>query len=370
MLLACAQDMPIDGSLSRAVGDWSGLLVAAEYHGLAPLLHAKLSASSEIPEDAAGILRAAYLDSVKRGLFLTGRLLVLLDRFEAAGIRVVPLKGPALAEMLYPDPALRPFSDLDLLIGRQDVPAALRLLEGEGYRLAPHLARLPLRSLMRLEGEAIVRSGSGGQVDLKWETAPADYPFRFDTEVLWRSLRPVRLAGREVAVLAPESLMLFLCVHGAKHMWSRLQWLGDVARLVQTGPDWTAVMALAAETRCERPVLLGLLLAHDLLDAPVPEAILGRARSERRVVSHARKAADRLYRAEPSEPSGVELTVFNAGLAERPWQKVRHYAALLKAPTEAELEVIALPSQLFFLYYPLRAGRLLRKYLGHSGSRL
>ena len=114
---------------------------------------------------------------------------------------------------------------------------------------------------------------------------------------------------------------------------------------------------------------MGLLLAHDLLDAPVPTEILSRARAEWRVVSHARKAAERIYRAEPSEPSSVQLTAFNAGLAERPWQKVRHYAALLKAPTEAELEVIALPSHLFFLYYPLRAGRLLWKYARRGSGR-
>ncbi len=83
--------------------------------------------------------------------------------------------------------------------------------------------------------------------------------------------------------------MLFLCVHGAKHMWSRLMWLGDVGRLAQAGVDWTAVMKLASETRCERPVLLGLLLANDLLDAPVPEDILERARGERVVTAHARQ---------------------------------------------------------------------------------
>jgi len=352
-----------------AVTNWPSLIEAAEYHGLTPLLHAKLSSCPGIPEEITLRLRDAYLESAKRGLFLTARLLVLLDHFADAGIQSVPLKGPVLAEALYPDPALRPFSDLDLLVHERYVPAALRLLRGEGYQLAPHLEQLPPKALMRLGGDLILRSAQGGQADLKWETAPSDYPFRFDAELLWRSLRPARLAGSPVAALSPECLMLFLCVHGAKHMWSRLMWLGDVRRLVQAGVDWTAVMKLASETRCERPVLMGLLLAHDLLDAPVPEDILERARGERVVTGHARHVAERLYRAEPCEPSSWELTAFNASLAERPRQMIRHYAALLKAPTEAELEWIALPSHLFFLYYPLRAARLLWKYLARLGSR-
>jgi hypothetical protein len=135
-----------------------------------------------------------------------------------------------------------------------------------------------------------------------------------------------------------------------------------VGRLAQKSLDWEAAMALAEETRCGRPVLLGLLLAHDLLDAPVPGAILERARNDPRVAAHARRVAGRLERAEACEPSSAELTAFNASLAQHWVQKARHYAALLKAPTEAELEMLALPEQLFILYYPLRAGRMVWKY--------
>jgi len=160
-------------------------------------------------------------------------------------------------------------------------------------------------------------------------------------------------------------LLLFLCVHGAKHMWSRLQWLGDVARIVRTQPAWADALELATEARCVRPVLLGLLLAHDLLAAPVPEAILERARSAEPVASLARQVTLRLNRIPPVEPESLEITTFNARMAERTWDKARHYAALLKAPTEAELEWLPLPEKLFFLYYPLRAARMAWKYSAH-----
>ena len=68
----------------------------------------------------------------------------------------------------------------------------------------------------------------------------------------------------------------------------------------------------------------------------------------------------------PVEPQSWELTSFNAQMAERTTDKVRHYAAVLKAPTERELELLSLPRALFLLYYPLRAARLAFKY----GSRL
>jgi len=280
LLIYCAR---ADAANSNHVGllvqnglDWEALAEAAEYHGLAPILHCALDRACPelVPETVARRLRDCYRDSAKRNLILTRTLLALLDAFEREGIAMVPLKGPALAESLYPDPVLRPFSDLDLLVRKDDVPAALELLAREGYRLGAHLARLRMRTLLSLQFEVLLRQEHVAQVDLQWEIGLGDYPFCFDAEILWRSLMRSRIAGREVAGLSAESLMLFLCVHGAKHVWSRLHWIGDVARLVCTRPDWAGTLKLATEAGCIRPLLVGLLLAQELLEAPVPEADL------------------------------------------------------------------------------------------------
>jgi hypothetical protein len=363
---ACADPVDLDrvGVLIQEKLKWDALAEAAEYHGLAPILYsaANRSCPELVPETVVRHLRNCYRDSAKRNLIFTAKLLALLDAFEAEGIAVVPLKGAALAESLYSDPVSRPFSDLDLLVRKQDVPAALRVLTRAGYRLGAHLARLPMQTLLSLQFEVLLRQEQTAPVDLQWEIGRADYPFCFDMEILWRSLGRSQIAGREVPSLSPEGLLLFLCVHGAKHVWSRLQWLGDVARLARAQPDWTGTLELATGAGCERPLLLGLLLAHKLLDASVPEAILGRARRAEPVQRLARQVVLRLNRIPPAEPESLEITTFNARLAERTWKKVRHYAALLKAPTEVELELLPLPERLFFLYYPLRAARLALKY--------
>ena len=224
------------------------------------------------------------------------------------------------------------------------------------------MERLPLRLLLRLNRELFFRRPRMADVDLQWETGPAHYPFRIKPEILWRSLGRTQMAGREVPCLSPEALLLFLCVHGTKHMWSRLQWLGDIARLVRKPLDWDVVLQLAEVARCMRPLLLGLLLAHELLDVTVPEGLLARARATQAVQARAREVTLRLMRIQPTEPQSWELTAFNARMAERNWDKARHYAALLKAPTDQELERLLLPERLFFLYYPLRVARLARKY--------
>src|SRR5438034_733317 len=81
-------------------------------------------------------------------------------------------------------------------------------------------------------------------------------------------------------LLRPGTLMVALCAHGAKHHWQRLSWLCDIERLARTpGFDWQSAARDAAALRCAPALLLGCLLAADLLDAPVPANVLEGARS-------------------------------------------------------------------------------------------
>src|SRR5262249_8025014 len=56
-----------------------------------------------------------------------------LSAFAAAGVPVATLKGPVLAERIYPACVLRPSVDLDLLVASRDIYRAAAVLEGMGY---------------------------------------------------------------------------------------------------------------------------------------------------------------------------------------------------------------------------------------------
>ena len=67
----------------------------------------------------------------------------------AEGIDVIPLKGPVLAEAVYPDAALRPFSDLDLLVRPADRSARRRRPARARLRAAGRRALLGFRHRLR-----------------------------------------------------------------------------------------------------------------------------------------------------------------------------------------------------------------------------
>ena len=263
-------------TLLRQDLDWAYLVGAAQAHGTAPLLYWHLTrlGPDAIPAPIRGDLRQWFHANACHNLLLTDELLRLLRLFTAHRVRVVPFKGPTLAAYAYGNLALRQFIDLDLLVSPPDLPRARELLAVEGYRSGLPLASAQEEAYLASIGQMpFVRDDGTCMVELHARIAPRDFHFPIGAERLVPRLRPVSLNGKEVLALAGEDLLLVLCAHGAKHLWPCLGWVCDVAELLRVPAEmnWPAVVEEARSLRCERILLLGLLLAHDLLQAPVPE---------------------------------------------------------------------------------------------------
>lgn len=301
-------------------------------------------------------------EKTRSALLLTAQLLAILERFAAAKIVVLPLKGPVLSQQLYGDPAKRPSGDIDLLVSKRDVATGLARLAEMGYRPEGGSLWVPLEKLMGLVQEVSLRGENGSLVDLQWDTARNHFPFRIDPEILWEHVETTEIAGRKVPCLDPECLLVFLCMHGAKHMWAERKWISDIAQLFKRGLVWDSAWGVAEQTGCERPVLLGALLARDLYAAELPAEVTKKTKGDRIVQELAEHVKRRLEQSAPA-PTGLQLVRFNAKMANSRVAKFRHYAALLQAPTEADARAFRFPTRLFFLYYPFRFFRMIGKYV-------
>src|SRR5206468_10826195 len=104
------------------------------------------------------------------------------------------------------------------------------------------------------ESEISFVSPSGVSIDVHWRLLPSYFASAFDKLDVCKSATTAALAGRSIRVLAPEPLLLFLCAHGAKHMFERLAWICDVARFLIVTPDldWPAILTAARHDRALR----------------------------------------------------------------------------------------------------------------------
>jgi len=341
------------------------LFTLAQWHGVTPLVWANLPAlaGSALPIGLTAPFEAAVSSNTLRNLYLTRRLIRLLDLLQSNGIAALAYKGPALEVQAYRQPSLRQFSDLDVLVRPEQVGAARAVLQAQGFRqtwpagpLSPRQDASHLRSKYNL---ALSDAADQLALELHWSITPNYLRIPPTPAELWDGLEEITVAGRRLLAFAPARLLLILCVHGSNHCWLRLNWVCDVAELLRRNPtlDWPALASLAERWGCRRMLRWGVLLAHELLDAPLPpeaRAALGQDQQAERLVA---QAARRLA-CYPVEWLGrLEEPAFHLRMRER-WSDRARYVLAMGSPTIRDWRYLPLPEPLAPLYYLVRPARL------------
>ncbi len=383
LLLCCArtgrtseESARIEALLGEKL-DWEYLLPMAHAHGMAPLLYWHLDAAcpEAVPEDAFDRLRGHFRANSLQNLFLAGQLVRLLKVFGAHGVPAVPYKGPALAASVYGNLALRQFIDLDIIVHRRDVSKAKALLISSGYRPQYRLTPAQEAALIGSRGTYVFTRGDGkSTVELHWEIVE-HFSSPLGLEQLWGRLGEASLGGELIPILLPEDTLLILCAHGFKHLWERLGWVCDVAELIRSYPDmqWGWIVTRAEALGGERMLLLGLLLANDLLGASLPGWLLQKAHGDPMVKALAKRVCRRLFRGAEGFAGLFEGDAYfrplHLKMKERLVDKLR-YCVRATIPNVEDWKLLPLPGFLFPLYYALRPIRLGRKYLPRMLRRL
>lgn len=372
ILICSARRSLDDGSankLRQLLGsdlDWDYLLETADLHCLTPLLYIHLTglAPGTVPPRVLSRLGNANYQNTQSGFVLAGELLKIVECFKANNIDAVPFKGPTLALAVYGDVGLRQFADLDVLVRKQDVPRVQELLIGRGFRPTPELTTAQHAALLRFDCACNFDNGDGVVLDLHWRFVEPHSSLVFDPGRLWDRLEPVTIGGNQLMTLSPEDLLLVLCLHGFTHFWERLGWICDVAGLMDRNKslDWQLVLKNTNRLGMRRILLLGLVLAADVLDATMPTEIQQIASGDAVVKRLAHEIQGQLFLKESSRPGLFGGAVLSLNMRERKRDKLKSCFRFVTTPRRYDWLAVSLPDPLFFLYYVLRPLRLAGKY--------
>ena len=158
------------------------------------------------------------------------------------GVNVEPIliKGWAVARA-YPQPALRPYGDIDLILRPRDQQTALAA------------AREHLRDCQ-----------------LDFHALPVELADRSIEELFDRS-QSVECGDQQIRVLSPEDHFALLAIHLLKHGAWRPLWLCDLAVLLESSGNFDWNLCLGKDARCENWILAATGLAQTLLNASIGE---------------------------------------------------------------------------------------------------
>jgi len=319
-------------------------------HGVVSILHSVLKRScilGSLPSDVQGRLerrcQAFLLQNVLQHRDINEVLSALADE----KVEAIVLKGAALGELLYPNVALRPSSDLDILCREEDWARVHSTLTGLGYTperdypvAPPKLTSKDAYYHMEYKRER----SSGIRVEVHYDWLGLGLTPRRPGRA-WQRAWIQSVADLPALVLSPEDQLISLCVHLGFHGYNGLKWYIDLALLLKRFGDkldWDYVVVTAREEDVHLCLYYSLLYLEKLLGVLVPPQVLARLRPG----LYRRWLHDRLW--PPKEVLGLQSRsqpgfsfyfipvmtrlVPNLLLMGRTWEKAAYLLRLLVPP--------------------------------------
>jgi len=350
--------------------DWEYLVATARQHALLPLLH-KHANFDRIPGHVRSTLKRESVMNAQSVLYLTGKALGVQKLLNAHSIENALFKGPLLSELAYGEVSLRQAGDIDVLIRPEDFKQTKELLESLGYQMHPQLTPAQQTSHLAFHCEIqFVRDDWFTVIDLHWGLSPRSFVFGLTEDEVMSRLQTVSFAGDEIKTFSKEDLILYQAMHGAKHLWRRLEWVASLAELVRTLEEssWLEVVQRAMKARATRILALGLHLAKNF-GVELPPDVLHSLDGE----DHMKEFADKIWNEMFSSKTwadSTETNVFNMKIMDRRRDALASILRAIFVPTLSDWKALSLPAVLHPLYYAIRPMRLARIYSASMMRRL
>ncbi|NRA10950.1 MAG: nucleotidyltransferase family protein [Crocinitomicaceae bacterium] len=217
----------------------------------------------------------AYQENKIYQLTLTNELYKIYDWFEE--IQFITLKGPVLSQFLHNDPAERSSTDLDILVGLDNLDQCTEILIAKGYKLltefnSPKQKEAILKYYHHFE---FYNADKGILIELHWGLLARDRQHKRIHDLIEQT-SIVEISGRKFKILNLSPLVEYLSTHGTFHLFFRLQWLYDIKIifLKLSEEKLLAVLTHCEKNKTEKQFLTALNLIHQLFGTELPQSVL------------------------------------------------------------------------------------------------
>ncbi|MEA1954190.1 MAG: nucleotidyltransferase family protein [Campylobacterota bacterium] len=343
----------------------SHIIQLAYKHGIVPLVYKTIKQLFHTKNSSLNIdnfllkLQSHYKTISQRNMLMSAELIYLIKLFAKHNIDALAFKGPTLAQMAYGDITLRQFGDLDILIKKEDIDKIDILFKKSGYQ---HL--LPLTSVqtsVRLKYAkdlSFIHPSKGIHLEMHWAFLNQNYPIQMDLENFWLETQEVKLNGNTMLTFSNENLLVYLAIHGSKHLWERIIWLKDIDLFIQRNEiNWGKLINKVSETGFEKMVYLALHLNVILFQTALPASIRNEIKKYPQVV----QLSHFIFESWITQKNSFQTTYMQTKLLPGLKAKFIYLRTRLLQPSLDEYLYINLPKGLQWGYFLIKPYRLIKK---------
>ncbi len=334
-------------------------------HAVIPLVYTKLKELNPTPA-LLQKLKPLYYHIIKQNMALYLHLLQTYKILQEEQIKVLSLKGPLLAHLLYGDITKRQYGDIDILILHQDRYKAHQCLRKHHYQSEIDLHSSTIKPFFQ-SVNVLGYVQNDMLVEVHWELLSKNYAVAWEEAELWQHNLQITIDDKRLPTLEHINHFLYLCVHGSKHLYERASWVCDIDRYLHSNyiTSWHEVLQIATQKGILRMVLLSLLLTHRLLQTPLPAVLQNAIHQDPKVTRLAKYILRQHYQSQEISSKNIRSFVVLVQMRERLRDKVRFVVYALFYPKLQDFKWVQLPYGVHLFYPLLRPLRLLLKYLGY-----
>jgi len=235
--------------------EWERILAEARAHRLTGLLHwATWTGIIPVTDGQAEAAAEAHLGPAAHVVRLEQDLLTVTTLLEHERVPHLVMKGPAVARLDYPDPEMRTFVDIDVLVPGPLVTEAVATLGLAGFeRRVPSLRATFDR---RFAKSVTLRSDEGLEIDLHRTIVDGPAARAIPTSDVWSQPEPVRVGPRVLDAPSWDVRLLHAAFAVAvADNPPRLSCMRDLAQMLLSPVVQPARLLDRADTWGARPVL-------------------------------------------------------------------------------------------------------------------
>jgi hypothetical protein len=161
-----------------------------------------------------------------------------------------------------------------------------------------------------------------------------------------------------------------LAMHGARHLYERLEWLAGVTRLLLAHRGGAARLVAHAESlRARRMLMVSVQVAQQVLGFPLDDdwrLVLASDPAASAIGATMAAGLEAHVLRDVPFPDGAALQRLYAGLVDTRRDRVWLFLHAAFDPTARDHDALALPDSLVSLHRVLRPARLAARYVGRA----
>lgn len=226
------------------ITNWDLVYDLSQDHQISALLYSFLESSfkGEVPSVHLEDLKKHSTDQAVFNMLFLRKSIALYADLVDNGVDAFLMKGAVWAWLLYENPGLREFGDIDFFLKREQINDGLRVLsahnfEPDGYRKyllnSEKVGKLYFDTDYQLPlipiADDMIQS-----LEIQWNTTYPRYHYSFTWKELTDSMVPFEVSGSSLLIPGPESQLLMMIIHhGGVEQWDKLKYMADLIRLLR-----------------------------------------------------------------------------------------------------------------------------------------